>query len=351
MRLINQSRNTKQALKNHHVMKLRIIFLAFLSGIIFLSHAQVKVGIIGLDTSHSIAFTKELNGTDKKEQYKNYQVVAAYPYGSKTIKSSFDRIPGYSEQVKEMGVEIVSSIADLLKKVDVILLETNDGNLHLEQAYEVFKAGKPMFIDKPLGATLSQAIAIYQLAREHNVPIFSSSAVRFTPQNQELRSGEHGKVLGGDTYSPATREITHPDFGWYGIHGIEGLFTIMGSGCIAVNRMSSEGTDVVTGLWNDGRVGTFRGLRTGKSIFGGTAFTDKGAVPAGGFVGYGVLLDEIIKFFNTGTPPVTEAETLEIFTFMEASNESKRQNGKIILMEDTYRKGLKEAKQLLQELK
>ncbi len=332
-------------------MKLRIIFLAFLSGIIFLSHAQVKVGIIGLDTSHSIAFTKELNGTDKKEQYKNYQVVAAYPYGSKTIKSSFDRIPGYSEQVKEMGVEIVSSIADLLKKVDVVLLETNDGNLHLEQAYEVFKAGKPMFIDKPLGATLSQAIAIYQLAREYNVPIFSSSAVRFTPVNQELRNGEHGKVLGGDTYSPATREITHPDFGWYGIHGIEGLFTIMGAGCVAVNRMSSEGTDVVTGLWNDGRVGTFRGLRTGKSIFGGTAFTDKGAVPAGGFEGYGVLLDQIVEFFKTGEPPVTEKETLEIFTFMEASNESKRQNGKIILMEDTYRKGLKEAKQLLQELK
>ncbi|MFA5651145.1 MAG: gfo/Idh/MocA family oxidoreductase, partial [Proteiniphilum sp.] len=122
-------------------MKLRIILSAILSGILLLSHAQVKVGIIGLDTSHSIAFTKELNGTDKKEQYKNYQVVAAYPYGSKTIKSSFDRIPGYIEQVKEMGVEIAPSIADLLKKVDVVLLETNDGNLHLEQAYEVFKAG------------------------------------------------------------------------------------------------------------------------------------------------------------------------------------------------------------------
>lgn len=332
-------------------MKLRIILSAILSGILLLSHAQVKVGIIGLDTSHSIAFTKELNGTDKKEQYKNYQVVAAYPYGSKTIKSSFDRIPGYIEQVKEMGVEIAPSIADLLKKVDVVLLETNDGNLHLEQAYEVFKAGKPMFIDKPLGATLSQAIAIYQLAREYNIPIFSSSAVRFTPQNQQLRAGELGKIIGADTYSPASRERTHPDFGWYGIHGVEALFTILGPGCVAVNRMSAEGTDIVAGLWSDGRVGTFRGLRTGRNIFGGTVFTDKGAVPAGGFEGYGVLLDEIVKFFETGVPPITEEETLEIFTFMEASNESKRQNGKIILMEDTYRKGLKEARQLLQELK
>lgn len=332
-------------------MKLRIILSAILSGFLFVTHAQVKVGIIGLDTSHSIAFTKELNGTDKKEEYKNYQVVAAYPYGSKTIKSSFDRIPGYIEQVKEMGVEIVPSIAELLKKVDYVLLETNDGNLHLEQAYEVFKAGKPVFIDKPLAATLAQSIAIYQLAREYDVPIFSSSAVRFTPQNQQLRAGELGKIVGADTYSPASRELTHPDFGWYGIHGVEGLFTILGPGCVAVNRMSAEGTDVVAGLWSDGRVGTFRGLRTGRNIFGGTVFTDKGAVPAGGFEGYGVLLDEIVKFFETGVPPITEEETLEIFTFMEASNESKRQEGKIILMEDTYRRGLKEAQQLLQELK
>lgn len=332
-------------------MKLRILLLAVLFGVILNSSAQIKIGIIGLDTSHSIAFTKELNGKDKKDDYKDFRVVAAYPYGSKTIKSSFDRIPGYINQVKEMDVEIVSSISELLKKVDCVMLETNDGNLHLEQAYEVFKAGKPMFIDKPLGANLAQAIAIYQLAREYNVPIFSSSAVRFTPKNQQIRLEEFGEILGADTYSPATKEITHPDFGWYGIHGIEELFTLLGAGCVSVNRMSSEGTDVVVGLWDDGRIGTFRGRRTGKSIFGGTAFTKDGAIPTGGFVGYNVLLDEIIKFFKTGEPPVTEQETLGIFTFMEASNESKREGGRIILMEDTYRKGLKEAQQLLKELK
>lgn len=332
-------------------MRIKIILSAVLSGLILLAQAQIKVGIIGLDTSHSTAFTNELNGKEKKGQYKDFRVVAAYPYGSKTIQSSYDRIPGYTEQVKALGVEIVSSVADLLKKVDCVMLETNDGNLHLEQAYEVFKAGKPVFIDKPAGATLAQAIAIYQLAREYNVPVFSSSAVRFTPQNQKLRGGELGQVLGADTYSPASRELSHPDFGWYGIHGIEGLFTVLGTGCVSVNRMSTEGTDVVAGLWNDGRIGTFRGTRTGKGSYGGTAFTDNGVVPAGGFEGYGVLLDEIVKFFKTGAPPVTEAETLEIFTFMEASNESKREGGKIILMEDTYRKGLKEARQLLLELK
>jgi hypothetical protein len=124
----------------------------------------------------------------------------------------------------------------------------------------------------------------------------------------------------------------------------------MGTGCVEVNRMSAEGTDVVVGLWNDGRIGTFRGRRTGKSIYGGTAFTDKGAEPVGPYQGYEVLLTEILKFFKTRVAPVSEAETLEIFTFMEASNQSKREGGKIILIEDAYRKGLKEAKQLLLEL-
>jgi hypothetical protein len=332
---------------------MRLIFsiLTILACLLFQAQAQIKIGIIGLDTSHSIAFTKFLNGEDKKEEFKDFKIIAAYPYGSKTIKSSFDRIPGYIEQVKGMGVEIVPSIAELLKKVDYVMLETNDGNLHLEQAYEVFKAGKPMFIDKPLGATLAQSIAIYQLARDYNVPIFSSSALRYVPQNQKLRKGEFGKVLGADCYSPASREKTHPDFGWYGIHGVETLFTIMGTGCVSVNRMSAEGADVVVGLWDDGRIGTFRGLRTGKSNYGGTAFTDKSIEPVGSYQGYEVLLTEILNFFKTRVAPVSEEETLEIFTFMEASNMSKRNEGKIILMEDVYREGMVEARKMLSDLK
>lgn len=328
---------------------MKILLAAVLMNLMLTVQAQVKIGIIGLDTSHSIAFTKFINGDDKKEEYNDFIIVAAYPYGSKTIKSSYDRIPVNSDQMKEMGVEIVATIAELLEKVDCVLLETNDGNLHLEQANEVFKAGKTVFIDKPLGATLGQAIAIYQLAREYNVPLFSSSALRYVPQTQKLRNGDFGKVLGADCYSPATREKTHPDFGWYGIHGVEMLFTVMGTGCVSVNRISAEGTDVVTGLWDDGRIGTFRGIRTGKGIYGGSAFTENGVVDAGTYEGYEVLLTEILKFFRTGIAPVSEEETLEIFTFMEASNESKREGGRIILLEDTYRKGYKEALELLKD--
>ena len=333
-------------MKSKKVLSLMVLLLG---GLFFTLQAQVKIGIIGLDTSHATAFSKLLNADDKKAEYKDFRIVAAYPYGSKTIKSSVDRIPQYTEEVKKYGVEIVNSIAELLTKVDCVMLETNDGNVHLEQAAEVFKAGKIVFIDKPIGANLAQAIAIFELANKYNVPIFTSSALRFSKESLKLRNGEMGEVFGADCYSPAHLEPSHSDFTWYGIHGVETLFTVMGPGCKSVNRMSTENSDVVVGEWKDGRIGTFRGLRT-KSEYGGIAFTEKGVVPVGGYDGYGLLLDEILKFFKTRIAPVSEQETLEIFTFMEASNQSKRYAGKIISMDATFKQGQKQAKKLIKKL-
>ena len=328
------------------------ILLAFLS-VSFRLYAQdvIKIGIIGLDTSHSTAFTELLNGDSDDKFVKEFEVVAAYPYGSKTIQSSYERIPGYIDPPKKHGVEITSSIAELLDKVDCVMLETNDGRIHLEQAMEVFKSGKICYIDKPIGATLGQAIAIYEMAEKYNVPIFSSSALRYSPQNQKLRNGEFGKILGADCYSPHKVEPTHPDFGFYGIHGVETLYTLMGTGCESVNRMSSQDADVVVGRWKDGRIGTFRGIKEGPAIYGGTAYTPKGSIAAGGYEGYKVLLDQILTFFKTGVAPISKEETIEIFTFMKASNMSKEQNGKIVTMEEAYRKGLKDAQKLIKTYK
>lgn len=334
-------------------MKKILFFFIALLAVSFNLHAQnvIRIGIIGLDTSHSTAFTELLNGDSDDKFVKEFEIVAAYPYGSMTIKSSYERIPGYIEEVKKHGVEITSSIAELLDKVDCVMLETNDGRIHLEQALEVFKSGKICYIDKPIGATLGQAIAIYEMAEKYNVPIFSSSALRYSPQNQKLRNGEYGPILGADCYSPHKVEPTHPDFGFYGIHGVETLYTLMGTGCESVNRMSSKDADVVVGRWKDGRIGTFRGIKEGPAIYGGTAYTEKEAVAAGGYAGYKVLLDEVLRFFETGVAPISKEETIEIFTFMKASNMSKEQNGRIVTMEEAYKQGMKEAQKLIKSCK
>jgi len=305
----------------------------------FMQTKPVRVGIIGLDTSHSVAFTKLLNDPEVASDLAGYRVVAAYPHGSADIESSVSRIPGYTEEVKKLGVEITGSIKELLGKTDVILLETNDGRPHLEQAREVITAKKPLFVDKPVAASLKDCLIIYKEAAVAGVPIFSSSSLRYMKDAYEARNGNLvGKVQGADCYSPAHLEPHHPDFFWYGIHGVESLFTVMGTGCKEVSRTQTPDTDVVVGIWDDNRVGTFRGMRQEKTGYGGTVYGEKGIAPIGPYDGYRPLLVEIVKFFKTGKAPVSPEETLEIYAFMEAADESNRRGGAKVTLKEVMDK-------------
>ncbi len=311
-----------------------------------LSMNKNRIGIIGLDTSHCIAFTELFNDPNADKELGGYRVVAAYPKGSNDIESSYSRIPGYTEQLKEMGVEIVGSIEELVEKVDAVLLETNDGQLHLEQAMPVLKAGKMMFIDKPVTASLSDAIILFDKAEQYGVPVFSTSSLRFEENTQAIAQGKIGKVLGAFTYCPASIEKTHPDFFWYGIHGIEALYTVMGTGCKSVVRAHTEGTDVAVGAWEDGRMGTFHGTRTGIYDYGGIVFGEEGNSSLSESGGYKPLLIEIVKFFQTGKPPVSSDETMEILAFMEAADESKRMKGAPVNLDVIWERARKEAAKL-----
>jgi hypothetical protein len=308
---------------------------------------EIKVGIIGLDTSHAIAFTKELNNPKAEADVAHCRVVAAYPKGSPDIESSTSRVPGYIEQIKKMDVEIVDSIDELLKRVDCVLLETNDGRPHLEQAIPCFKAGKPTFIDKPIAASLADAIAIFEAAKKYNCPTFSSSSLRYGKQTQAARAGSLGNITRCETFSPASLEKTHPDLFWYGIHGVESLFTVLGPGCESVTRgKTDDGRIEVVGKWSGGREGTFRENKG----YGGKAMGDKGEGPVGDSAGYRPLIVEIVKFFRTKEPPVTADETLAICAFIEAADESKRQEGKPVALAEMFDKARPAAAKRLSEL-
>ena len=296
--------------------------------------ADIKVGIIGLDTSHVIAFTKTINKREDGKPGTGFMVTHAYPQGSKDIETSVSRVPEYTTEIKKLGVKITSSIKEMLDEVDVVLLESNDGRVHLEQATEVFEAGKPVFIDKPIAADLEDAIAIFKAAEKYKVPMFSASSLRFGPATQAVAQGSIGKVLGADTYSPAKMEKTHSDLYWYAIHGVESLFTVMGSGIKEVRRVYRDSMEVCVGVWDSDRIGTFRGLRTAKSGYGGFAFGEEGIAPVGAYEGYDHLVWEILKFFKSGVPPVTAAQTIEMFAFMTAAEESRKMGGKPIMISD-----------------
>lgn len=323
-------------------MKAKIILPLFATCMILLSFAghcfadgpakKIRAGIIGLDTSHVLAFTKMVNNPKAVGDLAEISIVAAYPGGSPDLPASWDRVKGFTEKLRGMGVEIVDSIDELLERVDVVLLESVDGRPHLAQARPVIAAGKPLFIDKPMAASLADAMEIFRLAKEKNVPCFSSSSLRFGSEVQAARAGKtFGKVRGCTAWSPLNIEPHHPDLFWYGIHGVEILFTVMGPGCDEVTRVSPER---VLGVWKDGRRGTF----FAKKGYGATVEGENGSGKIGKYEGYTPLVVEIVKFFKTGKPPVSAEETLEIMAFMEAADESKRLDGAPVKIADVMRR-------------
>jgi len=289
-------------------------------------NAPFRIGLIGLDTSHVTAFTKLINEGQKKYGCK---VVAGYPGGSADIKDSGGRVEGFTKELKEQfALEIVPTIEELCQKVDGVLLESVDGRPHLAQVKPVFAAKKPVFIDKPVAGSLADVLEVFRLAKENNVPCWSSSSLRFSPGIIGMRNNEKvGAVLGCDAFSPCSLEPHHPDLYWYGVHGVEILYAIMGTGCESVQRVQTEGYEFVVGTWKGGRIGTYRGLRAGKIDYGALVYGDKGIAQSGNYEGYGFLVDEIVKFFKTGKAPVPPEETIELFAFMTAADVSKAQKG------------------------
>lgn len=297
---------------------------------------DLRLGMIGLDTGHVISFTRILHDPGARDHVPGARVVAAYKESSPDIESAWSRVEGYTERLQqEFGVTLYDSIEEMVKHVDAVLIESVDGRPHLEQARKVIQAGKPVYIEKPLGASLKDGMEIFALAKRHRVPVFTSSALRFAQGTQEVRQGSVGRVLEAETHSPAHLEPHHIDLFWYGIHGVESLFTVMGTGIESVTRKSSPpDAIVVEGRWKGGRTGTFR---EGKG-YGGRAVGEKGEAEVGQYDGYAPLVAAIVKFFQTGASPVPQQETLEILAFMEADALSKERGGRPVKISEVMKR-------------
>ena len=317
--------------------------LAVCAAAAMVASAEIKVGIIGLDTSHAIAFTKIMN-VEKTPDVEGVRVVAAYQWGSKDIFSSTNRYPKYIAQMKEMGVRIVPTIDELIDGSDIVLLETNDGREHLWQAEKVFKAGKPVFIDKPLAHNLKDALAIYELSRKYNAKYFSSSCLRYGQAVQDARNGKYGRIstVALTAPDPLEEQGTHNYYSWYGIHGFEPFVAVMGTGAKRVSTFRNDNGDVINVEYADGRLAQLHLFRKGW-VYSGYIMPEKPADPknpvilSDGNPGYKPLLADILKFVRTGVPPFPPEETLEIFKLMEAAEMSAKRDGMPVTLDEAVR--------------
>jgi hypothetical protein len=304
--------------------------------------ADLRLGMIGLDTGHVIEFTKILHAPAAAADLTGVRIVGAVPAASRDIESSWTKAPGYTERLqRDFGVKIYPSLEELLPHVDGMLIESVDARPHLAQASVAIRAGKLCYIEKPIAASLKDALEIFALAKKHRVPVFSSSALRFGTATQAVRAGKIGRVISAETSSPSPLEPNHLDLFWYGVHGVESLFTVMGTGWQSVRRVSPPGALIVTeGKWSDDRTGMFREVPRGNlaATYVGRAVGEKGEAAVAQFDGYAPLVAAIVKFFRTRQAPVTPRETLEIIAFMEADALSKARDGAPVMLTEVLQR-------------
>ncbi|PQP86964.1 MULTISPECIES: Gfo/Idh/MocA family protein [Paenibacillus] len=303
-----------------------------------MSTEELKIAIIGLDTSHAPLFAELLNNPDHPHHVRGGKVTAAYPGGSPDFELSIGRVDKFTAEVRDnSGVPIVQSIQEAAENADAILLLSVDGRVHLEQFRQIVPYGKPVFIDKPFAVTTRDAKAIYRLAQEHGIPLMSCSSVRWSEGlGRALDSADQGNIIGVDTYGPMELQSTQPGFYWYGIHAADMLYRSMGKGCKEVTVTTNADHDLAVGVWEDGRVGTLRGNRKGNRRFGALIHREQGTehvdVYADGKPYYASMLEEVIRMFQTGAAPIDMAETLEVIAFLEAANES-RETGRTVKLD------------------
>jgi len=300
--------------------------------------AELRLGIIGLDTSHVTVFTRTYNDPKAPDHVPGGRVVAAFKGGSPDIASSASRVEGYTKELTEKyGVKLYDSIEELARNVDAILIESVDGRPHLDQFRRTLAAKKPVFIDKPMAGSLKDAIEIVRLAQANGVPIFSSSSLRYGPDPLPPKLAKIGEIVSVYSFGPAEYDSHHPDLFWYGIHAVEALYTVLGTGCTQVVRTHTPNTDVVTGIWANGTVGTMQGHRNSNKGYGLTIVGAKGVAVAGEKHSYRGLSEEVMKFFQTGISPVPPETTIELLAFMEAADESKRRGGAPVTIAEVMR--------------
>jgi len=294
---------------------------------------MLKLGVLDFDTSHVVEFTKRLNHKeiDKDQWVEGAEIVIGCAGESKIMP---ERIPGYTKEMEKLGVPLAAKPHDMIGKVDGMLIESQEGGPHWERARPFIEAGVPCFIDKPFTCSVADARKIAELAARRNVPIFSSSSLRYAPELVKFVSdAKIGKVYGVLSYGPAPLNERdnnrNPGLFHYGIHAVEVLYTIMGPGCQRLTCTHEKDSDVVTGQWKDGRLAGVRGIRAGKSDYGFLAFTDTGVpnVTLSTRYIYRDLLKKIVEFFQTKKSPLDIKVTMEIVAFIEAAFKSGSNHG------------------------
>ena len=279
---------------------------------------EKRIGIIGLDTSHTVAFTTLMQGDVPPEQrIEGLKVVKALRFPSPfQDKAGQD---GRQEELEGLGVCMAGSVAELASGVDALFLEINDPALHLAYFEQVAGLGLPVFVDKPWSADLTEGRRMAQIAAAHRTNVWSSSSLRFMRALTAAQESLPTPPMFCNVFGALGKAAAGSDVVWYGVHVTEMLVALMGVGARTVSALAGDAGIVAVVGYDDNRRAVAEYNR-GSWQYGGRlqAGSTVRFFDSGGDVLYYNLLVRIKAWLDSGVPPVSLDETLEVQAIMGA---------------------------------
>ena len=287
----------------------------------------MKIGLIGLDTSHSEIFTRLLNDEMDPYHVKGGTITHTIPAYSKDLPISSERFPAYFETVTtKYGVHPIEDVEEFMNIVDAVIIGTVDGRNHLEWFKDVVRYGKPVFIDKPIVLSSVEIDELMKLATQYNTPVMSSSSLRFSESVINITGKED--LRGGYFYGPVPMQEKMPGYFWYGIHLIEMIVTIFGTAIEKIELKAEGNHDHLYMIFKNGAEVIVRGEHSWHDRFGAVLHSPeyvqtltlwKEEKPY-----YARLLEHVVAFFESGISAVSLNETAEIIKIIERINLLKK---------------------------
>lgn len=146
---------------------------------------MIRIGVVNIDVSHPLAFSKILLEGDRA------RYVAVYNDGFR----SDEEVAAF---VRKRGLERrCQSVEELAAMVDVGFIQGCNWDKHLSYVGPFLRLGKPVFIDKPMVGCLADARKLEGLMAA-GLRVLGSSSLRYAEEIQEFLAvpvAERGEVL------------------------------------------------------------------------------------------------------------------------------------------------------------
>ena len=307
---------------------------------------ELRLAMLGMieGNGHPYSWSGIVNGYNPDEMAKcPYPGITAY-MGRQPLESV--RIPGArvthiwtddpADAPKVAAASLIANVVsqpeEVIGQVDAAIIATDDGNDHVRRARPFIEAGLPTFIDKPMATNIADLRQFVQWHREGRI-MLSTSGMRYAP---EMRLSDAQRAHLGDLRWITS--FTCKTWERYGIHALEAVEPLLGSGFLTVQVHSDEGGDVMHLTHRSGVRLTIGALHDAYGSFGAVhLYGTKGDLALKLSDTYNAFRSQLVAFIDmlhTGTRPLPFDETVELMAVIIAGIRSREQNGAVIRVAD-----------------